>query len=89
MTQSSLEVLGKQIRFFICRDSFFAQKICVEGILPCIGFFFALVFSRLERGPDPLVLSLMIVIWRLNPSTRFELTFSTPDTFQLQVLTEI
>ena len=25
----------------------------------------------------------------LNPSARFELTFSTPDTFQVQILSEI
>ena len=37
MTQSSFGVLGKQIRFFICRDASFAQKICAECILkiPC------------------------------------------------------
>ena len=49
MTQSSLEVLGKQIRFFMCRDSFFAEKICVEGILkiPCLALIFPLPwFSR-------------------------------------------
>ena len=57
--------------------------------MPCTGFFFALVFLRLERGPDPLLLSLMIVNWLLNPSTSFEPTFSTPNTFQVQVLTEI
>ena len=32
MTQSSSEMLGKQIRFFMCCDAFFAQKICAEGI---------------------------------------------------------
>ena len=31
MTHSSLEVLGKQIRFFMCRDAFFAQMICAEA----------------------------------------------------------
>ena len=49
MTQSSLEVLGKQIRFFMCRDAFFAQKICAEGILkiPCLALVFPLLwFSR-------------------------------------------
>ena len=56
--------------------------------MPCPDFFFALVFSRLERSPDPLVLSLMILNWLLNPYTCFELTFSTPDTFQVPVLTE-
>ena len=37
MTQSSLEMLSKQIRFFMCCDAIVAQKICVEGILkiPC------------------------------------------------------
>ena len=48
MTQSSLEVLGKQIRFFMCRDAFFAQKICAEGILkiPCLALIFLLWFSQ-------------------------------------------
>ena len=46
-------------------------------------------FSRLERGPEPLILSPMIVNWLLNPTARFETTFSTPDTFQEQILTEI
>ena len=80
----------------MCHDPFFAQKICEEGILKiskpcsaCNGFFFALVFSRLERGQDPLVLSLMIVNWLLNQSTSFEPshtqpTFLTPDTFQVR-----
>ena len=52
--------------------------------MPCAGFFFASVFSRqsrLERGPDPLVLSLIIVNWLLNSSARYEQTF-----FQLQIL---
>ena len=57
--------------------------------MPCADCFFALVFSRLERCPEPLVLSLMIVDWLLNPTARFETTFSTPDTFQEQILTEI
>ena len=40
MTQSSdssLEVLGKQIHFFMCPDALFTQKICLKGILkiPC------------------------------------------------------
>ena len=82
-------LLGKQIRFFMCRDPFFAQKMK----LPCLAliFFFALVFSRLERGPDPLFLtrSPMILNWVLNPHTHFEPTFSTSDTFQVQILTEI
>ena len=34
--------------------------------MPCTGFYFALIFSRLVRGPDPLVLSPMIVNWFLN-----------------------
>ena len=52
MIQSSLEVLTvlcKQIRFFMCRDAFFAQKICVEGVLkiPCLTLVFCLLwFSR-------------------------------------------
>ena len=46
-------------------------------------------FSRLERGPEPLILSPKIVNWLLNPTARFETTFSTPDTFQEQILTEI
>ena len=57
--------------------------------MPCTDCFLALVFSRLERGPEPLVLSPMIVNWLLNPTARFETTFSTPDTFQEQILTEI
>ena len=57
--------------------------------MPCTHCCFALVFSRLERGPDPLVLSQMIVNWLLNPTARFEMTFSTPDTFHEQILTEI
>ena len=82
MTQSRLEVIGKQIRYFMCRDAFFAQMICVEGMLKisCL----ALVFSRLERGPEPLVLCPMIVNWLLNPTAYFETTFSSPDTFQEQ-----
>ena len=31
----------------------------------------------------------MIVNWLLNPTARFETTFSTPDTFQEQILTEL
>ena len=81
----------------MCQDPFFAQKICFsEGYIensmpsvPCTGFFFALFFSRLERGPDPLVLSPMIVNWLLISSAYFEPTFSTPDTFQVPVLIEI
>ena len=57
--------------------------------MPCTDCFFALVFSRLERGPEPLVLCPMIVNWLVNPTARFETTFSTPDTFQEQILTEI
>ena len=57
--------------------------------MPCTGFVFALVFSRLEKGPNPLVLSPRIVNWVLNPSTHFEPTFSTPDTFQVQILSKI
>ena len=47
MTQSSLEMLGKQIHFFMCSDAFFAQKICAEFLLKiprlalvffCFGF---------------------------------------------------
>ena len=92
MTQSSLEVLSRQIGFLMCCDAHFAQKICSKGILkfPCLpGCFFALVFSRVERGPDPLVLSQMIVNWAVNPSACFGTTFSTPYTFQVQTLTEI
>ena len=51
--------------------------------------FFAMVSSRLERGPEPRVLSPKIANWLLNPTARFETTFSTPDTFQEQILTEI
>ena len=45
MTQCSLEVLGKQICFFMCCDAF-AQKIYVEDLLntPCL----ALIFSLLD-----------------------------------------
>ena len=41
MTQSSSEMLSKQICFFICRDAFFTQKICAKGILkiPCLFCF--------------------------------------------------
>jgi len=31
----------------------------------------------------------MIVNWLLSPTARFETTFSTPNTFQEQILTEI
>ena len=57
--------------------------------MPCTDFSFALVFSRLERGQYLLVLSPMIVNWLLSPYTHFEPTFSTSDTFQVQILTEI
>ena len=60
----------------------------IENSMPCTGFLFALVFSRLEKGPNPLVLRPMIVNWLLNPYTRFEPTFSNPDTFQVHILTE-
>ena len=63
--------------------------VYTENSMPCSDCFFALVFSRLERGPEPLVLCPMIVNWLLNPTSRFETTFSTPDTFQEQILTEI
>ena len=97
MTQSILEVLSRQIRFFMCCDAQFAQKIYLKGILKfpylpgCFFGIFALVFSRVERlrGPDPLVLSQMIVNWAVNPSACFGTTFSTPYTFQVQTLTEI
>ena len=46
-------------------------------------------FCQDLRGLDPLILSPMIVNWLLNPCARFEPTFSTPDTFQVQILTEI
>ena len=52
--------------------------------MPCTGFSFALVFLRLEKGLNPLILSLRIVKWLLNPSTCVEQTFLTPDTFQVQ-----
>ena len=61
----------------------------IENSIPCTDCFFTLVFSRLVRGPETLVLRPMIVSWLLNPTARFETTFSTPDTFQEQVLTEI
>ena len=58
MTRSSLEVLSKQIGFFMCRDAFFAQKICAEGL----ALVFSLLwFSRDLRGPNLLLLSLLIV----------------------------
>ena len=71
MTKSSLEVLGKQIHLYMCRDTLFAQKICLKGILkiPCLHWFF-LCFGFLETL-DPLVLSQMIVNWLLNPCARF------------------
>ena len=46
-------------------------------------------FSRDLRGPNLLILSPLIVNWLLNPCARFEPTFSTPDTFQVQILSEI
>ena len=46
-------------------------------------------FSRDLRRPDPLVLSLMIANWLLDPHAHFEPTFSTPNTFQVPVLTDI
>ena len=54
------------------------------------GFFFALVFLRLEKGhcQNSLVLSQMIANWLLKSSTLFELTFSTLDTYQVQILTK-
>ena len=83
----------------MCRDAFFAQKICAECILqiPCLTqvtlVFSLLWFSRDLRKArsclNPSVLSLMIVNWLLNPSARFEPTFSTQDTFQVQILTKI
>ena len=93
ITQSSLQVLCEKIRF-MCRDALFAQKICLKSKLKlsCLHCFLALVFARVEtveRGPDPLVLSLMIVNWFLNPIALFGPTFSNPDTFQEQVLIEI
>ena len=62
-----------------------------QAEIPCLALVlvFDLVFSRLEKGPNPLVLSLRIVNWLLNPSTRFEPTFSTPDTFQVQILSKV
>ena len=97
VTQSSLEVLSKQISFFMCREAIFAQRSVWRvywKFYTCTGCFFALVFSRVERGPDPLVLSPMIVNWLLNPSARFGAgkfrpTFSTQDTFEVQILTEM
>ena len=49
MTKSSLEVLGKQIHLYMCRDTLFAQKICLKGILkiPCLHWLF-LCFGFLE-----------------------------------------
>ena len=55
----------------------------------CTDFNFALVILILEKGPDLLVLSPTIVNWLLNPYTHFEPTFSTSDTFQVQISTEI
>ena len=49
MPQSSLEVLGKKILFFLCRDALTAQKICLKGKLkiPCPALIVALLwFSR-------------------------------------------
>ena len=93
MSQSSLEMLGKQIRFFMCRDDFFAQKISAESIMkiPYLALVFCLLwFSRdLRKAQTFLFLSPMIEKWLLNPSTRFEPTFSSPDTFQVQILTKI
>ena len=61
----------------------------IENSILCTDRFFAFVFSRLERGPKFLVLCTMIVNWLLNPTARFETTFSIPDTFQERILTEI
>ena len=64
----------------------------IENSMLCTGFFFALVslvFSRLEKDRNPIVSCPMIVNWFMNPSSRFVPTFSTPDTFQVQTLTEI
>ena len=89
MTQSSLEMLGKQTLFFMCCDVFLAQKICAEGILkiPCLALVFYLLWFSQDQ--NPLVLNLRIVNWLLNPSTLFEPTSSTPNTFQVQILSEI
>ena len=46
-------------------------------------------FSRELREGQTLVLSLMIVNWLLNPSAHFGPTFSTQDTFEVQIRTEI
>ena len=41
-------------------------------LCPALFFYFILVFLRLERGSDPLVLSLMIVNRLLDPFACFE-----------------
>ena len=49
MMQSSLEVLGKQSRFFMCCDACLARKICVQDKLkiPCLALIvLELWFSR-------------------------------------------
>ena len=56
-----------------------------ENSIPCTGFLFALAFSRLEKGPNLLFLSPIIEKWLLNPSTRFEPTSSSPDTFLTKI----
>ena len=89
MTQSSLEVLCKQIPFFVCRDALFAQKICLKGMLkiPCPSLVVSLLgFSRDMREVRT---HWTIVYWLLNPSVYCEPTFSIPDTFQVQIITEI
>ena len=50
MSQSSLEMLGKQIRFFMCLDDFFAQKISAECIMKIP--YLALVFCLLWLSRD-------------------------------------
>ena len=40
---------------------------------PCLALVF---FARLEKCPNPLVLSLMVVNWLLSPSTRFQILSS-------------
>ena len=56
--------------------------------MPCTGCFLAWIFSRLESGPNPLILSPTIVNWLLNP-LKFEPNFSIPDSFQVKIITEI
>ena len=54
MTQSSLEVLGKKVRFSMCRDALFAQKICLKGKLKisCPALIVSLLWFSRDLSDD-------------------------------------